>query len=360
MTDQPITRVRHQDINDILQPRTERRQDLTGFDDCYSDIVHYIAYCTHRIWAEKAIGLIYTHYDPAVIVNTPHGVTNGVETVIASTFAMLQAFPDRESRLVNVAWEGNAQDGFYTSHFGASTMTNRGPSQYGPTTGRRVHIRHCADCQIKDNEIYNEWLVRDNGALVRQLGLDPIEVAQAMAAAEAASGVKPVVAGLPERAQGQRLPAALDRPCESREDRVRHLLHDVWNRRLLDRLAAHYDPGCRVHTAPGRELDGVEGLTWYVIRLIAAFPDAQLRVEHVCEVIETDGPIVAVRWTLLGTHRGAGLCGPPSGRVVNVMGMSHFRFASEDDTALIVEEWTVFDEIALLKQILSPTDAITV
>ena len=360
MSDAPITRVRHQDINEILQPRTERRQPLDGFDDCYSDIVHYIAYCTHRIWAERAIGLIYTHYDPAVTVNTPYGVTSSVETVIASTFAMLQSFPDRESRLVNVAWAGDAASGFYTSHFGASTMTNLGPSAYGPATGRRVHIRHCADCQIRNNEIYNEWLVRDNGALVRQLGFDPVEIAKGLAAADARSGVKPVVSGMPERSQGQRLPVPLDRPRDTRQDRVRHLLHDVWNRRMLNELALHYDAGCRIHTAPGRELDGVEGLSWYVIRLIAAFPDVDFRVEHICEVAETDGPIVAVRWTMVGTHRGAGLFGAPSGKVVTIMGMSHFRFGGDGPDAKIVEEWTVFDEIAILKQIHADTNAVAV
>lgn len=360
MTADAITRVRHQDINAILQPRDERRQPLDGFDACYSDIVHYIAYCTHRIWAERSVGLIYSHYDPAVTINTPYGVQTSVETVIASTLSMMQAFPDRESRLVNVAWTGNAEDGFYTSHFGASTMTNLGPSQYGPATGRRVHIRHCADCQIRNNEIFNEWLVRDNGALVRQLGLDPVEVATRMATAEAAAGVKPVVAGLPERSLGQRLPTALDLPADTREQRVRHLLHDVWNRRLLDRLATAYAADCRIHTAPGRELTGVEGLQWYVIRLLAAFPDAELRVEHVCEVIETDGPIVAVRWSLVGTHRGAGLFGAPSGKVVTIMGISHFRFADEGEDARIVEEWTVFDEIAVLKQIHAAANAVAV
>jgi predicted ester cyclase len=356
----PITRVRHQDINDILQPRHERRQELTGFDDVYSDIVHYIAYCTHRIWAERAVGLIYSHYDPAVTVNTPYGVSAGVEHVMASTLAMMQAFPDRESRLVDVAWTGNAEQGFYTSHFGQSTMTNRGPTVYGPATGRRVHIRHCADCQIKANQIHNEWLVRDNGALVRQLGLEPAEVAARLAAAEAGSGVRPVVPGLPERSQGQRLPVPLDAAIQGRTDRVRHMLHDVWNRRLFDRIARDYDPDCAVHTAPGMELDGVEGLQWYVIRMLAAFPDAELRLDHMCEVQETDGPIVAVRWTLVGTHRGVGLFGAPTGRVASILGMSHFRFAGTGDDARIVEEWTVWDEIAVLKQLAAAADAVTV
>ena len=39
---------------------TGRRQPLAGFDADYTDIVDYIVRCTHKIWEEKAVGLIYT------------------------------------------------------------------------------------------------------------------------------------------------------------------------------------------------------------------------------------------------------------------------------------------------------------
>src|SRR5947209_7426577 len=91
-----VTRVRHRPVNDILVPHHERTQPLDGFDDCYSDIVHYIAYCTHRIWAEKGVGLIYSHYDDAVVVHTPYGTQTSVEEVVAGTIQMMNAFPDRE------------------------------------------------------------------------------------------------------------------------------------------------------------------------------------------------------------------------------------------------------------------------
>lgn len=351
-----ITQVRHQTINDILQPRDWRAQPLDGFDDVYSDIVHYVAYCTHRIWAEKSIGLIYTHYDPAVVVITPAGTTNSVEHVMASTLSTMQAFPDRESRLVNVAWAGNAREGFYTSHLGMSQMTNLGPTPYGAATGKRVKIRHCADCRIKDNRIFYEWLVRDNGALVRQLGFNPHDIARRAAASIGSVGQGPAIAGIPERTQGQRLPEPLDWPRVSTEDKLRHLFHDVWNQRLLDRLATGYTPDCVVHTAPGRELEGINGLTWWVIRMLAAFPDAVMTVEHYCDVEESDGLIAAVRWTLNGTHRGDGLFGPPTGKPAVIMGISHFRF----DGDRIAEEWTVFDEIAVLAQLYAETNMLAV
>ena len=351
-----VTQVRHRDINAILVPRSGRTQVLDGFEDCYSDIVHYIAYCTHRIWAEKSVGLIYTHYDPAVTVHTPSGTTHSVDEVVAGTLSMMPAFPDRDSKLLNVAWTGNAKDGFYTSHLGMSKMTNMGPSAYGPATGRVVQIRHIADCQIRDNSIYNEWLVRDNGAIVRQLGLDPHEVARRFADADAARGIGTQAVGLPERTVGQRLPEPLDLPRRTPEERIRHLLHEVWNQRFLDRIADAYTPDCLIHTSPGRELLGPGGQLWQVIRMLAAFPDARLTVDHFCDVEETDGYIAAVRWTLIGTHKGDGMFGPPSGRVVSILGMSHFRF----DGDRIAEEWTLFDEIAILRQIYAKPDPVGV
>lgn len=346
-----VTKVRHVPVNDILVPRDMRTQSLDGFDDCYSDIVHYIAYCTHLIWAEKAVGLIYTHYDDAVVVHTPYGTQTSVEEVVTGTIQMLNAFPDRESRLGNVAWTGNDKDGFYTSHLGTSRMTNVGPSVYGPPTGRKVRIRHIADCEIRQNLIYREWLVRDNGALVRQLGFDPVSVAIKLASALVVSGQQAVATGLAERAPGQRHPEPLDLPSgadASMEQKLRHMFHDIWNRRRFDRVKDFYAPDVNVQTAPGAEVQGVPGVVAYVIAMLAALPDAAISFDHFCDVEETDGYFAAVRWTLNGTHTGAGQFGAPSGRPVTILGMSHFRFG---DDGKIVQEWTVWDEIAVLMQI---------
>lgn len=347
-----VTKVRHQAVNDILIPRSRRTQSLDGFEECYSDIVHYIAYCTHRIWAEKGVGLIYDHYDDAVVVHTPYGTQTSVEEVVAGTIQMLQAFPDRESRLGAVAWSGNDKTGFYTSHLGTSRMTNAGPSIYGPATGRKVRIRHIADCQIKNNLIYREWLVRDSGALVRQLGLDPHQVARTMARARRASGQELTVTGMPDRAIGQRHPEPLDLPAgptASMEENLRHMFHDVWNRRRFDLIRSYYAPTVNVQTAPGRELHGIGGVTSNVIGLLAAMPDAAMHFDHFCDVHETDGYIAAVRWSLNGTHLGDGPFGPPTGKPVEILGMSHFRFVD----GKIVQEWTVWDELAALIQIYS-------
>jgi hypothetical protein len=58
----------------------------------------------------------------------------------------------------------------------------------------------------------------------------------------------------------------------------------------------------------------------------------------------------STRWTLLGTHRGPGPHGPPSGKSVRVSGITNDLIHE----GRIVEEWSEFGEFALLRQIYKP------
>jgi predicted ester cyclase len=345
------TRVRHRDVADLLAPQPRRGFPMAGFGEEFADIVDYIFKITHRIWAERGVGRIYDHYDHACLVMTASDITRSVEDVVAGTLGMMQAFPDRESRFLNVAWSGDDRAGYYTSHLGFSAMTNLGPSAFGAATGRRVRILHCADCISRDGRINTEWLVRDNGALVRQLGLDPADLAREQAARDAAAGRVPWHIGAPQRAPGQALPGPLDRPRATPEDRFAHLLHDVFNRRRLDRLAEAVRADAVLHSAPGREFVGLDGIAQAFIGLLAPFPDALFALDHFTAADETDGLIVAVRWSLRGHHRGEGMFGRPTGRPMHMLGMTHFRLDEEERVA---EAWMLFDEVAVLRQLLGP------
>ena len=102
---------------------------------------------------------------------------------------------------------------------------------------------------------------------------------------------------------------------------------------------AHW-PGCRI--ANGRsELAGL------LAGLLASIPDAVVMAQDVSWSEESDGTILAARWLLEGTIRGGAFLGDvPDGKPVWMMGSSHFRFGD----GLIVEEWTVFDELAVIAQ----------
>lgn len=57
-----VLQVERRDYVDLVPEGRARAQSLEGFDACYTDIVDYIVRCTHRIWDERDVGLIYTHY----------------------------------------------------------------------------------------------------------------------------------------------------------------------------------------------------------------------------------------------------------------------------------------------------------
>ena len=181
----PVTRIRRVDPLALRAPKGPRTQPMRGFEETYTDIVDYIVRITEEIWVDRAIGRIYDTYDHACTVYSQYGVVRSVEEVIASTAGTLTGFPDGELHHLNVAWSGDEDAGFYTSHLGFSRSTNLGWSAWGPPTGRRLGIRFAADCVSNDNLIHTEWLVRDNGAAVRQLGLDVMTVAAAIAEAPA-------------------------------------------------------------------------------------------------------------------------------------------------------------------------------
>ena len=340
----PVIRIRQRDAREMTAGGGARTQPLRGFEDRFTDIVDYIVRITDEIWMNRAVGYIYDTYDPGCTIYSSYGVVRSVEEVIASTVTTLNAFPDGEIHHLNVAWSGNEQRGFYTSHLGHSRSTNVGRTAWGPGTGRRTSIRFVADCVSRDNRIHTEWLVRDNGAAVRQLGYDPHEVARRAAASP---GYEAFVVSPETRLEGQAPRGRLAVDTATVEGWARSLFHDVWNLRRLDWLADHYAPAVVAHAGGGRTAQGLRNYQALVLHVLAAIPDGVMRVEHVCWSEETDGVIVAVRWVLEGATAPGGVLGEcPAGRPVFMMGMTHLRL----DGGKVVEEWMLFDEIGVLAQ----------
>ena len=110
------------------------------------------------------------------MVRSPASVVVGNKDVIAATMATLAECPDRTLLGEDVIWCGAPEEGLLSSHRLLSTATHTHPGLYGVPTGKKLHYRIIADCHAKNNQIDDEWLVRDQGAIVRQLGLDPMPV----------------------------------------------------------------------------------------------------------------------------------------------------------------------------------------
>ena len=340
----PVTRIRQREMADLRKGPQKRTQPMAGFDAQYGDIVDYIVRITEEIWRDRAVGRIYETYDASCTVYTAGGVVRSVEEIVAATLASINTYPDGETEHISIAWRGDEKAGFYTSHLGRSGATNLGASEFGPATGKRVVSYFVADCISRDNRIHTEWLMHDSGAVLRQLGLDLHATAQQRATVPLADIF---VLSPPTRLDGQAPRRRYQGPTDTPDGWAQHHFDVVWNARQLDHVPFHYSADAAVHWPDGREATGPRAIGELILSLLASLPDATTRVEHVSWSEETDGVILAVRWTLEGTTRSGGLLGvAPGGKPVSLAGSSHFRFGG----GYVVEEWTVFDELDVLTQ----------
>jgi predicted ester cyclase len=321
---------------------------MDGFDTRFRDLPDYILGITREIWEERGIATLHRYYTPEIPVRSPSSVVIGNEGVIAATLATLAEFPDRALLGEDVIWCGDAANGFLSSHRIMTTATHLGDGAYGKATGKRLRYRVIADCAARENKIDDEWLVRDQGAIMRQLDVDPKRYAADRIAIEGG-------------------PSACARPLTPLTDVAGPYLgsgnDDEWGARYADILRRLmgadlacipqvYDRAVQIEM-PG----GVTGHGWgdadtFWLRLRSAFPSARFEIHHVMGRQDPMmPPRAALRWSLWGRHDGFGAFGAPSGAEVYVLGISHAEFGPRG----LRREWVVYDETAIWKQILMHT-----
>ena len=342
-----IPNVGGRDIAQILAPQGARRQDMTGFGEEYSDIVDYILRCTHRIWEQKDVGLIATHYAPGIVVHMMTGPVVGMDGVIAGTSRTLSAFPDRTLTGEAVIWSEEGKGAYLSSHRITSGATNLGASELGPATGKRITFTTIADCLCKENLIIEEWLVRDYSAMALALGYHPRAIARDHAASDKSKGGRAEWRkAAMERVQSSIATpfpeATLPDPAAAPHAFAQSFFDIIVNHRRFGMTRAAYSPAAHWAGPGGRRLFGWGEITGWFTALIGSFGDTRISIQHVAAV----GDMIAVRWELVGTHDGGVLYGPASGEPVYILAVTHWRIAHN----VIVDEVTVFDEVALMRQ----------
>ena len=116
---------------------------------------------------------------------------------------------------------------------------------------------------------------------------------------------------------------------------------------MFGRIRDVYARTCQWHGPLMKELYGPAAVLHQTLALVGSIPDCAFVPQHVCSnPCEEGGEKVAVRWIIEGHHLGHGLLGAPSGQRLFVMGMSHYHVVD----GRVVDEWTVYDELALMIQ----------
>ena len=342
-----IPNVGGRDIAGILAPQGEPRQHIPGFDAEYADIVDYILRCTHRIWEQKDVGLIATHYGTDIVVHMMTGPAYGMGDVIAGTSRTLAAFPDRTLTGEAVIWSSESGGAYLSSHRITSTATNLGTSELGPATGKRITFTTIADCLCKANLIIEEWLVRDYSHMALQLGYHPREVARTHAAEDRAKGPRAdwrteAITRVMDTALTAFTNGAMPDPAEDPHAFAHAVFDQIIVHRRFGRVREVYSPAAHWSGPGGRRLFGWGEIAGWFTALIGSFGDARINIQHVAAVDD----MIAVRWELTGTHDGPALYGAPTGERVYILAVTHWRIAH----GVIVDEVTVFDEVALMRQ----------
>ena len=349
-----VMQVERHDYQELAPQDAPRTQSLRGFDDIYTDIVDYIVRCTHRIWDERDIGLIYTHYTHNCVLYGTTGTIYTREEIVRDTIQRLVSFPERRGMATHVIWKGNDREGFYTSHLVTGTGRHSQHGHLGAPTGRMFTSRTVADCMIFENKIYREWVVADTTAILQQLGLDVQAYAERIAKASFDKGVVSLDIGENRHMIGQYPPETEADTSIASTELERHTLrwlHDVFNRKMLGTIATVYAPTVQYHGPLMAELYGHASVIHQTLGLIGSVPDAAFTPQHICSTpCEEGGEKIAVRWIMEGHHLGYGTLshlGAPTGKRVQIMGMSHFHYKN----GMIVDEWRIFDEASALVQV---------
>ena len=124
----------------------------------------------------------------------------------------------------------------------------------------------------------------------------------------------------------------------------RRVAEEIFNGGNVDLADELYAPDYVLHDPSlPEDLHGPEGIKRYAAMTLGAFPDIRVVVED--QVAEGDK--VVSRWTANGTHTGDLMGIPPTGRRVEISGVTINRFSG----GKIAEDWYQSDDLGMMQQL---------
>lgn len=120
----------------------------------------------------------------------------------------------------------------------------------------------------------------------------------------------------------------------------------VWNQRRYDVINIMMAPHCKVHVEGMDQPLARDDFRGYLEHFVRAVPDVIGHVLHVT----VEGEKAVMSWRITGTHLGPGLGIPPTGRPIDIRGLTLFEF----EDGLIVggaDRWNRGEFLASLMQV---------
>ena len=318
---------------------------MKGFDKKYKDFPDYILKITKQIWEGKDVDSIGEFYTDDIPVRSPFGITYGNKPVIEATYNTLKEFPNRQLLGEDVIWNGNDDKGYHSSHRILSKGTHLGDGFYGKPTGKDIYYRVIADCACKGNQVYDEWIVRDQGAMVRQIGYTPKEFAQIMIDKEGGFEKAKKLFDRNDIKPSDYQPEKIkkDSAGQKYSEILSKVFEEGYDFNNYNRASSIYWPGNKLG-------HGREDVSKFWNSLKDIFTDIKFTIEHVGYLDESNkNPRASIRWFLEGLHSNDSEdYGKKTNSKLFIMGINHVELNQDG----IIREWVLFDEVAIWKQIL--------
>ncbi|MBV9228271.1 MAG: ester cyclase [Chloroflexi bacterium] len=122
----------------------------------------------------------------------------------------------------------------------------------------------------------------------------------------------------------------------------RRVIKEAINQRNQAVFDEVFAPDFVWHTT-SKTLQGREAVTKFLSMFFTAFPDGHFTIEDTVAEADT----VVTRMTFRGTHKGAFIGIPPTGKPVQASEIAILRIAN----GKAVEQWTILDMLGLVQQL---------
>jgi predicted ester cyclase len=329
---------------------------MRGFEETYQNIIDYIVRITFKIWEDRDVEYIGDTYSDTSEVFDDYGLQHGCQKIIADTHHTTGAFSDIKLIADEVVWAGNDEVGYHTSHRTIIRGTNDGDSKYGPATNKTIDVLVIANCVALENEIFLEHVLYNNSSMLQQLGHELNDLVPTLASAPFPGWPRDaeIWDSLRNSARPQR-PISVAQPIDGFDiDKfARSTMEKLWNGRDFEVLNTAYDSGFSFEGPTDRKFYGSASYKVLLEELATAFPVLQLQVDEVYWMgNDVEGYLTSERWSAEGTHSGPGLYGEPTGKSVQLWGITQHHIVG----GKIIAEWMLFNELDLMMQLAASKD----
>jgi len=327
------------------------QQSMRGFEETYRNIIDYIVRITYKIWEDRDVEYIGDTYSTTSHVFDDYGLQLGSRKIIDDTHHTTGAFSDIELIADEIVWAGDDEVGYHTSHRTIIRGTNDGPSRYGPATNKYIDVLVIANCVALENEIFLEHVLYNNSSMLQQLGHNLADIVPRLVAEAPAGWPRDESTWTALRnATSPPQPISVTEPIDGFDvDKfARATIDSLWNRKDFETLSSAYASDFAFAGPTDRSFSGARPYRDFLGSLQLAFPDLEVRVDEVYWMgNEYDGYLTSERWSAEGTHTGAGIYGEPTGKRVQIWGITQHQITG----GRIVAEWMLFNELDLMMQL---------